>query len=274
MSSINSYTNGQRKKEELMKTAKILIIDIETAPNLAYVWGAWKQNIHQAAWVEKGYIMSYAAKWLGKDKVYYEDNRKGNDKKIVKSMFKLMDEADILVAHNGRKFDFPTIIGRGCIHGFTPPSPYHIVDTLETARREFRLTNNTLANLCIELGLPLKSGHKKFAGFDLWVQCIKGNPEAWNEMESYNIQDIVTLEALYLRLRPYMKSHPSVVRSDNANGHCHCPKCGSADVQFRGYYYTRIGMAYHRFACMDCGGWGKLRNAEKDKGKSIGRNAA
>jgi DNA polymerase elongation subunit (family B) len=256
-----------------MKTARILIVDIETAPNLAYVWGAWKQNIGQEMFIEKGYIMSFAAKWLGKDKVYYEDNRKNNDKKIVKALFKLLDEADIVVAHNGRKFDFPTIIGRGCIHGFTPPSPYHIVDTLETARREFRLTNNTLANLCMELKLPLKGGHKKFQGFKLWKECIKGNSEAWDEMETYNIQDIVSLEALYLRLRPYMKTHPNVIRMDNDKGLMACPKCGSTNLQWRGYYYSRSGLCYRRFVCKDCGGWGKVRFAEKDKGKNEGRNA-
>ncbi len=97
-------------------TAKILIIDIETAPNIAYVWGAWKQNIGQKQWVQKSHILSFAAKWLGDDNIIYEENRKKNDRKIVQSMFKLLDEADVVVAHYGKKFDLPTIINKNKVY--------------------------------------------------------------------------------------------------------------------------------------------------------------
>jgi len=252
--------------------AKILIIDIETAPNIAYVWGAWKQNIGYNQWKQKAHIMSFAAKWLGEDEIIYKENRKGNDKAIVKAMFRLLDEADIAIAHNGRKFDFPTIIGRGLVHGFTPPSPYHVVDTLETARREFRFTNNSLAVLTEDLGITKKGGHKKFPGFELWLECLRGNDEAWQEMEEYNIQDVMALEELYLRLLPFMKNHPNVVRHSEEG--VFCPKCGSDNIQWRGYYYTRAGLCYRRFVCKDCGGWGKTRYSEKDISKTQdGRNA-
>ncbi|MAQ19389.1 MAG: hypothetical protein CMN30_31895 [Sandaracinus sp.] len=250
--------------------AKILIIDIETAPNIAYVWGAWKQNIGQNQWKQKAHIMSFAAKWLGEEGVFYEENRTSDDSRIVKTMFDLLDEADIAVAHNGRKFDFPTIIGRGLVHGYAPPSPYHVVDTLDTARREFRFTNNTLANLTQELGILEKGGHKKFPGFELWLECLRGNEEAWDEMREYNIRDVEALEELYLRLLPFMKSHPNVVRGEKEG--VFCPKCGSDNIQWRGYYYTKAGMCYKRFQCMDCGGWGRVRHSEKDI-RHDGRNA-
>ena len=253
--------------------AKILIIDIETAPNLAYVWGAWKQNVGQNQWLKKSYIMSFAAKWHGSDEVIYEDNRKNDDKKLVSVLFKLLDEADIVVAHNGRKFDLPVIVGRGVVHGFTPPSPYRIVDTLETARKEFRFVSNSLANLCEELGLTKKGQHKKFVGFELWKECLQGNKEAWEEMEVYNIQDILSLEELYVKLRPYMRNHPNVVYEVDEKGDIKCPKCGSANIQWRGYYYTAAGLCYRRFVCKDCGGWGRARFAEKDINVNNGRNA-
>lgn len=252
--------------------AKILLIDIETAPNVAYVWGAWKQNIGQNQWKEKSHIMSFAAKWLGEDGIMYEENRKKNDRKIVKAMLDLFDEADMVVAHNGRKFDIPTILGRGLVYGFSPPSPFHVVDTLDTARREFRFTNNTLANLATELKLTQKSSHKKFPGFELWLECLRGNDEAWQEMRDYNIDDVVVLEELYLRMRPYMKNHPNVVR--HAEEGVFCPKCGSDNIQWRGYYYTKAGLCYKRFVCLDCGGWGRVRLSEKDRNVNEGRNAS
>lgn len=237
-------------------TAKILIIDIETAPNIAYVWGAWKQNVGQNQWVQKSHILSFAAKWLDQDVIIYEENRKKNDRKIVASMFKLLDEADVVVAHYGKKFDLPTIIGRGAIHGLTPPSPYIVVDTKEVASREFRLVSNSLANLCEELGLPRKSEHKKFPGFELWLGCLRGDEEAWKEMKEYNIDDVIALESLYLRLRPYIRNHPNIGRP-NSEGALECPKCSSSSIQLRGYYTSNAGISYHRYVCNDCGGWSR-----------------
>jgi len=250
-------------------TARILILDIETAPNIAYVWGAWKQNVGQKQWLEKSHIMSFASKWLGEDEIFYMDNRSNNNKGIVTVLYELLNQADIVVAHNGQRFDLPVIIGRGVVHDLTPPSPYFVVDTFQVARRELRLVSNSLANLCEDLGLPMKQDLKKFPGFQLWLECLKGNDEAWDEMEEYNKHDVVSLEALYLRLRPYVRNHPNVSRDDT---NVACPKCGSGRIQYRGYYYTRAGLCYRRFVCLDCGGWNRVRHSEKDKNPN-GRNA-
>ena len=253
--------------------SRILILDIETAPNMAYVWGAWKQNIGQNQWLEKGYIMSFAAKWLGDDEVIYQENRGNNDKELVQSMFSLLDMADVVVAHNGRRFDLPIILGRGLVHKLTPPSPYFIVDTLAVARREFRFTSNSLANLAEELKVTQKDKHKDFPGFELWVECIKGNPKAWEEMKHYNIQDVVVLEDVYLRMRPYINNHPNIAHRQRDGNEVYCPKCGSHHIQYRGYYHTMMGLAYRRFKCKNCGGWGRDRFSAKDIMVTNGRNA-
>lgn len=253
--------------------SKILILDIETAPNLAYVWGAWKQNIGQKQWSEKGHIMSFAAKWLEEDEIIYEENRTSNDKHIVQSLFSLLDRADIVVAHNGRAFDLPTVLGRGVIHRINPPSPYHIVDTLTVARKEFRFVSNSLANLTEEFGVTEKDDHKKFPGFELWLECLRGNDEAWEEMKEYNIQDVVSLEELYLRMRPYMRNHPNVALRQRDGHEVNCAKCGSHHIQYRGYYHTKMGLTYRRFVCTDCGGWGRERYSDKEILTTNGRNA-
>lgn len=253
--------------------SKILILDIETAPNIAYVWGAWKQNIGQNQWVEKGHIMSFAAKWLGSSTIYYEENRKSNDKRLVKKLFAFLDEADIVVAHNAKKFDIPVIVGRGLANDLTPPSPFHIVDTCIVARNQFRFVSNSLANLAEELGLDKKSSHKQFPGFELWLECLRNNDDAWKEMEHYNIQDVITLEELYLKMRPFMSQHPNVIHHVANETDIHCPKCGSKNIEWRGYYYTKAGLCYRRFRCKDCGGWGRSRYSEKDLPGNNGRNA-
>lgn len=253
--------------------ARILIVDIETAPNIAYVWGAWKQNIGQNQWKEKGYIMSFAAKWLDSDEVIYEENRTNSDTRIVERLFWLLDEADVVVAHNGDRFDLPTILGRGVVAGLAPPSPYHTIDTVRIARRRFRFVSNSLRNLAEELKVDhLKSEHAKFPGFELWLECLKGNDEAWNEMRDYNIEDVLALQDIYLKMRPYIDNHPNIGEVAES-GDVVCPKCGSHNIQWRGYYKTKSGLVYRRFQCMDCGGWGRVRFSEKDEPTNAGRNA-
>jgi len=251
------------------KIVKILIVDIETAPNLAFVWGLWKNNVGINQIKEYMHVMSYAAKWLCEDKIVYKESRTNKDKTLIKSLVKLFDEADIVVAHNGKKFDFPTVMARAIVHNIAPPSPYKVVDTLLVARREFRFPSNSLAALAIQFKVSGKLEHKAFPGFALWSECLKGNPEAWDEMKAYNIQDIVTLEEVYLKMLPWMRYHPNVGVFD-AKEEAVCPKCGGTHLHFRGYSYTNVGK-YHRFQCQDCNGWGRTRFTilEKDKSKAL-----
>lgn len=240
--------------------ARILIVDIETAPKLAYVWRFFKENVGAKQVLEHGHIMSYAAKWLGDNTVFYEENRKSNDKSIVRSLVSLLDHADIAVAHNGGRFDFPQITGRALAHSINPPSPYKIVDTYKVAKKEFGFPSNSLEYLADVLGCTKKSAHKKFPGFELWLACLRGDNEAWEEMRHYNIQDVITLEEIYLKMRPFIRNHPNI--SNYEEKEC-CSKCGSEHLHWRGYAYTNVGK-YHRYQCQSCGGWGRGRFSARE----------
>ena len=91
------------------KAPKVLFFDIETAPILAYSWGIWDQNIGLNQIKEDWFILSWSAKWLGDDKIMYMDQRNArrvnNDKKLLKAVWKLLDDADIVVTQNGKSFD-------------------------------------------------------------------------------------------------------------------------------------------------------------------------
>jgi predicted RNA-binding Zn-ribbon protein involved in translation (DUF1610 family) len=243
--------------------AKILLLDIELAPNNAYVWGRWKQNIPTRNFVSEFYILCFAAKWLGEPDIIFKRVYDDDDYLVVAALFELLHEADIVVAHNGDRFDIPKIIGRGLLHGYPPPSNFHQIDTLKVARKKFGFLSNSLKDLCEKLDLPRKGDHEKFKGIDLWIECLKWNEEAWQEMEEYNKQDVVSLEALYLRMRPYIGNHPNVSRSEEE--HAVCPSCGSDDLQRRGYYTSKSGYRYQRYFCKNCGAWSQARNSEYNK---------
>lgn len=233
---------------------RTIILDIETAPSLAYVWGVWKQNIGQDMLLSHTYIMSCSIKELGNPNVMYFENRTDNDKEIVQKIIDELDKSDFVIAHNGKKFDLPLIKARAVCHNIKPPSPFKIIDTLDIAKKEFRFIKNTLENLAIELQVPLrKLSHNKFPGFKLWLGCIQHNEEAWQEMKKYNIIDVEVLEEVYLKLRPWSSNHPNIIVASDSEDKA-CPKCGSHNIIRSGYYYTNKGK-YQRYACNSCGAW-------------------
>ena len=251
---------------------KILILDIETKPNLVYVWRFFKENIGPSQVVKNSEIMSFAAKWLGDDRVYYEDTFICSEKALLVKLVALLDDADIVVAHYGSKFDVPRIRARCVVHGITPPSPFKVIDTKVVAKKEFNFEGNSLQYLAQVLGCGSKLVRRKFPGFDLWLECLKGNIEAWKELKHYNIEDILVLERVYLKLRPWITNHPHVAIEEE-NGKIVCPKCGSPHSIRRGFHYTQVSK-YQRYRCKDCGGWHRSRYTEtpKDIAKNIAVN--
>ena len=248
---------------------KVLIIDIELAPKVAYVWRFWKENISPKQVKQHGHIMSFAAKWLGEGEIFYEENRKEDDRLIVSRLCELLDQADFAVAHNGERFDFPQIHGRALVHGFKPPSPYKIIDTYKIAKKEFGFPSNSLEYLTGALGCKTKKGgHSKFPGFELWLECLRGNEEAWAELKEYNILDVIALEELYLKLRPWSTNHPNLAVYAESVEKPVCPKCGGTHLQYRGYAYTSVGK-YHRLQCTSCGGWSRTRYSLLSKNENL-----
>ena len=257
-----------------MSAPKILVLDIETAPKVAYVWRFFKENISAKQVKEHGHMMSFAAKWLDSDEIFYEENRKDNDKLLIEKVCHLLDQADMVIAHNGERFDMKQIRGRAVVHGIAPPSPVKVIDTLKIAKNEFGFASNSLEYLTTILGCKIKKGgHKKFPGFELWLACLRGDDEAWAEMKEYNILDILALEELYYKLRPWDTKHPNLAVYAEDVESIVCPKCGGSHVQWRGYAYTNVGK-YHRFQCTDCGGWGRGRYSLLVKNDNLIANQA
>jgi hypothetical protein len=237
-------------------TAKILLIDIETCPNISAMWGNYEQD---ALWVEVPWqIISFSAKWLrGRQITKCLIDYKGKtDKELVKDIWKLLDEADMAAAHNGIDFDFKKINTRFIANGMPPVSPFKPIDTLKIARRYFAFNSNKLDDLGEFLGLGRKLHHE---GKELWRKCMAGDEKAWRVMRRYNKQDVILLEKVYLELLPWMKEHPNL---GMYNDELVCPKCGSDDIQMRGYAINQT-TKYRRFMCKDCGGWGRITTGEK-----------
>lgn len=246
----------------------IVTLDLETAPLEVYSWGLWKQNIAINQIITEWSILSVAYKKLGDKNVSYLDNRRQENPRVdydlLSSLWYVLDEADIVIAQNGKKFDMKKINARFMMLGLSPPSPVRVIDTVLEARKRFGFTSNKLEWLSTHLTCAKKLRHKKFPGFELWKECLAGNQAAWNEMRKYNIADVIATEELYLKLRPWIDRHPNVAAYEESEDFA-CPKCGSKDIQFRGTAYTNLG-SYKRVRCNGCYGWSRGReNLSKRK---------
>jgi DNA polymerase elongation subunit (family B) len=201
-------------------------------------------------------------KWLGDKKVNirsqpdYTSYKPGtvDDKDLVTDLWKVLDEADVLIAHNGDAFDLKILNARFVANGLNAPSAYKTVDTLKVAKKYFKFNNNSLN----ELGQYLQEGKKApTGGFETWTKCMAGDKEAWNRMTKYNIQDVELLERVYLRLRPFMEAHPNlntIAPPKTKTTEFACQTCQSTNTTKRGFAVTKMGR-YQRFQCNSCGSW-------------------
>lgn len=244
---------------------KVLLFDIETAPNIGAYFELYKEG--NIVWNEQyWYILCFSYKWLGDKethvvalpdfKLWKKD--KTNDLEVVKVLWKLFDEAEVIIAHNGNSFDIKKSNVRFLKHGMEAPSAYKQIDTKLLAKRYFKFDSNKLD----DLGDFLNIGRKLETEKGLWKDCMDGSPHAWKMMKQYNIQDTILLEKVYYKLRGWDKIHPNMnlILGSIFN----CPICGSDEINKRGYSCTRTSI-YQRYQCMNCGGWSQGEVIKRDK---------
>lgn len=239
---------------------KILLLDIESSPNIAHVWGLRDQTVSINQLIASSYVMCWAAKWYGDKEVTFDSVHRSKPRKMLSRIHALINEADAVVHYNGKSFDMPTLNKEFIVHKFPPPSPYKQIDLYRVARAEFRFPSNKLEYIARTLGLGEKTRHE---GHELWVKCMAGDPDAWERMEVYNRNDVVLLEEVYKRMLPWIRQHPNHGLYDEP-GLPVCPNCGSARLQRRGFS-RQLTNKFARYCCNDCGTWSREAVGELPK---------
>lgn len=253
------------KKTDNHPKVRILLLDIETSPLLAYVYQkqVWKAKVTHKHVLSNWFMLTWAAKWLNEEEVYSDalsptEAKNEDDERIVTSLWILLDEADIIIAHNGDDFDIPNINTRCVLHSLPPPSPYKQIDTKRVAQRQFGFTHNSLDGLCEFFGIE----GKVETDFQLWKDCIMGIPEALNEMEMYNKNDVVILEKIYHFLKPYIKGHPNLDLYIDSEFPV-CTSCGKDSLNpIEGKYFYTQAVRYPIFRCSGCGAISRAKKGE------------
>ena len=230
-----------------------MLVDIEILPCIGYFWDRpWETQIIEV--VEEWRILSFSAKWLqGKQETHI--NHK-TDKFLVEKLWDLLDEAEVVIGQNIDRFDKRKINARFLYYGLGPPSPYKTIDTLKIARKNFAL----LSNKQDDLGKFMGTGRKIKVDKDLWLDCIKGKKKALRQMSEYNAQDVLLLEANYLKLRAWSNTNIAIYTDGIA-----CPHCQSDNIRRRGVQKNTT-TAYHRVFCNSCLGWSRtVYNIQPEK---------
>ena len=232
-----------------MSKLKILVLDIETGPAKAYVWTMFGVNVGIEQLIDPSRVLSVGRKWLGEKGVRYDDTWPYTDKKSRREMLKKVRaellEADAVITFNGNKFDLPKLNGEFLVEGLKPVKPPVSIDVRKTTSA-MGFTSGKLAHVGPLLGCGRKRKHD---GFTLWADYLAGKPAARKEMRLYNIQDVIVLEQVYEKVKPFIKA-PAYLTEDMDE----CPNCAGHRLEKRGHRYTRM-FKIERRVCLDCGAW-------------------
>lgn len=239
-----------------MNYPKILVFDVETAPLTAYTWGLRDQNIGLNQIKTDWHLLAFAAKWYGMpaSKTVYMDNSKKtdvtDDYSLILGLWKLLDEADVVIAQNGDRFDIKKFNARAVIHGLPPVSHFRSTDTLKESKKVFGFTSHSLEYMSEHLNKKYKKlKHKKYPGFELWKAVLAGDKRAWKEMKTYCIHDVLATEELYKTIQGWIKTQNLSTFLDDAKIRCHCT---STNLIKKGFVYIGDGK-YQGYKCLDCG---------------------
>lgn len=262
--SIRKYLNrqGLGGNVEPNKEARVLVYDTETSHIIARVWGLWKQNIQPSEIIKDWFVLCWSAKWLWDDTIYSmgctpEEIEKGDDRRIMQGLWNLLDEADVVIYHNGIKFDRKVVQTRFLLHKLYMPSPYLEIDTLLHARKKFKVSSNRLDYLGDYLGVGRKVETEK----GLWNKVEDGDAEAMERMKAYCDGDILLLESVYFEMRPYIMPHPNIGLMMETDGDLTCPTCGSTNLTENGEYKTTVNV-YQNYTCNDCHSHSRARKGK------------
>ncbi len=242
---------------------KILLIDLETSHDLLAKFGLYPEYTNPENIIKGASIICAAWKWfeqkeihsanvVDKPKSFSKD--RNNDKNVVLELKKAMEKADVIVAHNGDRFDVKWFNTRCLYHGIPEIAPPFTIDTLKIAKKHYRFSSNKLDYLGKYLGVGRKiktHNHWWLAIVDLNVPTKEAIKLA-KKMEAYNKMDVLLLERVFKKLKHRAVMPNATLFHDTPI--CICPNCSSDDVQRSGIKVNKSGR-YQRFHCMQCSSW-------------------
>ena len=285
-STVSDYLRKFKNDPDLLQetvipenSPKVLLFDIETSMIKGYFWSLWKQNISLPQIIEDWYVLCWSAKWLGTDRIINDSLHlhgdplfKNNERLIVESLWKLLDDADVIVAYNGKSFDRKKMNSKFLQYGLPEPSPYKVVDPMLIVKGNFAMTSNKMDFIVKYVNDNEKGKHS--TNVQLWIDCMENSSQAMDYMLEYCDQDIEVLESVYLAVRHWDKNSPQLAMYYN-DDKPRCNSCGSDDLEVLENKHAHTSLS--KFGIVRCNSCSKImrdRNNQlsKEKRKSLHMN--
>lgn len=244
-----------------MSGPRIVLFDLETLPNLPEalkVWTALSTYPGQTLKASISTIICAGWKILGEDTVHcinawdfpdWETNV-NEDGPLCRAIYDVIKDADCVITHNGKRFDWKFLQTRLVFHGLEILPSINHVDTCAEAKRYLLMFNNRLNTVAKFLTNSEKMDHE---GWELWVKVHGRDPKAMATMTEYCKKDVLVLEDVFKKLKPFIKTLPNQ-NLFNPLKEKACPTCGSSRLGPRGKYHTKT-RSYKRYMCADCMSW-------------------
>jgi len=249
------------------KQPKILLLDIETAPIQGTFWRIGRKvSLSHENITKDWFIICWSARWLFSDKTMGECTTSqeaidGDDERIMRILWALLEQADILIGHNIAGFDLPKINTRFMLNDIMPPTPSIVLDTLKASQ-----AHSFSSNKLDYLGQLVTRKGKLKTDYELWKRCLRGEQEALDYMLKYCKEDSLLLEEVYLFLRPWMRNHPNLALMADVK-ELTCGVCMTPGMVEIGNYYTGVNK-YASYRCPNCGALARGRKTLLDKKQS------
>ena len=233
---VRKYKQSFRDQEVDTKSttdnqARVLFLDIETSFMLVRTFETGKVYIDPDNVVADWFIICWSAKWHGsKETISYKvtetEALERDDRRICYAMWQHLNDADIIVAQNGKEFDIKKLNSKFIEYDFGRPSPYLVVDTLEQLRKNAKFSSNRLNYVSQKLFNNRKDKTDK----SLWVRCEHGDADAISYMSKYCAKDVLLLEKLYMKIRAWVNNHPNIAMISGEKDVC--PVCLSPAIKW------------------------------------------
>jgi len=244
---------------------RIVTLDIEYAPSVVHRWQLYGNDTTSVSQiVDAGHLLCAAWKRHGEAGVSFGQGTRYDATGVgLGCIYRAVNDADVVVTYNGKKYDMPKLNSAFLEAGLGPPSPYQHVDLYQVIRKTFGEVKNSLEYVSQKY---LGVGKTPHEGHDLWVKCMAGDPDAWERMREYNMNDVIITEQLYDKLLPWIPGHPNVLLYEDDRVGIACPRCASTSYQKRGFKVasTRV---YQQYQCNGCSGW--FRDTRSFDGTSV-----
>ena len=242
-------------------TARILYLDIETAPTVADVWSLRDLSVGINQIKAHPRTIGFGYRWSDeKRKARFVSEYHNGHTEMVETARDLLHEADAMCGYNSQGFDYKHLNAEFIEAGLTPPSPVKHIDLFRVVKANFRWPSYKLQYVLTRLDLGSKLSH---TGHSMWTDCLGEDEEkkrkAWALMSRYCRQDVDVLPDLHRVLLPWMSGTFNAGNYAKTSGRA-CPSCGSENVQSRGVQVTTT-LTYDRFQCQDCGRWSRTKKS-------------